>query len=130
MIKRKGSKFYVEIFNPKYQIRYCGRVIVTHEGHKAFCTHIKKPYKHFYIKEQGYPINKELLEELYKIKIDYLVIPEDGQTRFKTYLAETKKYLKGVHISEPFTEPQIVIPLRELKEIDIPKKKLEGALYG
>jgi len=58
------------------------------------------------------------------------VIPEDGQRGFKCYLADTSKYLKGTRISEPFTEPQNVIPLSELKEISIPQEKLKGVLYG
>ena len=129
MIKRNGYKYYVEIFNPLHTWKYLGRIIILQDNTKVFCTHMKKPSKHFYIKGLGYPINTELLKELYSIKIDYILIPEDGQRRFKCYLANTKKYLKGTPISEPLTEHQMVIPLNDLEEIEIPKEKLKGAIY-
>lgn len=129
MIKRKGRKYYVEIFNPEHIWKYIGQIITIQDGANVFCTHLKKPHKHFYIKGLGYPINNELLIELYSIKIDRILIPEDGQRGFKCYLANTKKYLKGTQISEPFTEQQMVIPLSDLEEIEIPKEKLKGAIY-
>lgn len=129
MIRHKKSKYYVEIFNPKHIWKYLGRIITLKDDTRVFCTHLKQPYKHFYIKGLGYPINHELLGELYSIKIDYILIPEKGLHRFKCYLANTNEYLKGTLISEPFTEPQNVIPLTELKEVSIPKEKLTGALY-
>ena len=122
MIKRYGAKFYVEVYNPKPTLKYCGQIITDKKGIHFFCTHIKKPDKHFYIKSQGYPINKSLLEKLEKIKIRYIIIPEDGKTGFKVYIVKTSRYLKGAYISEPLTEPQLVIPLRELDTINIPRE--------
>lgn len=129
MIKRKGYKYYVEIFNPEHVWKYLGRIIILQDGAKIFCTHIKKPAKHFYIKGLGYPINNELLKELYSVRTDHILIPEDGKRGFKYYLANTKKYLEGTLISEPFTEQQMVIPLSDLEEIEIPKEKIRGAIY-
>lgn len=129
MIRHKGNKFYVEVFNPQHEWKYQGRVINLKEGQQAFLTHLKIPSKHFYIKRQGYPINKELLETLKNAKINYIIIPERGKTGFRCYLSPTTEYLHGETISEPLTEMQRVIPLRELKEVDIPEEKIKGILY-
>ena len=129
MIKRKGNKFYVEIFNPKHDWKYLGCVITFRYGTNAFCTHIKDASRHFYRKEQGYPINLELLKTLYSVQIDYLVIPEDGETGFCCYLGKTKEYLEGTLVSEHFTERQKVIPRNELEQIIISREKIKGALY-
>ena len=130
MIKRDGRRFFVKIYNPKPCWKLLGVVItINSDGSKAFCTHIKIPDKHFYIKGQGYPINKELLLMLYKAKIDYIVIPEDGKRGFKTYIVETKKYLDGEEISEPLTERQRYIPLIFCDIINIDVWKLKKTLY-
>jgi len=128
MLKHKGSKFYVEVFNPIHEWKYQGRV-VTVKDTKMFITHIKIPSKHFYIKRQGYPVNKELLETLYKTRIPYILIPERGKTGFRCYLASTSDYIHGEEIKEPFIERQKVIPLRELREINIPERKIKEILY-
>ena len=127
-IKKEGNKFYFETFYPKHEYKYMGK-LVSFNDTKVFIIHIKKPEIHFYIKGQGYPINEELLKMLHNAGIEYIVIPEQGKTGFKTYLANIGDYLKGDLIHEPHTEAQRVIILRTLKEIDIPKDKLEKMLY-
>ena len=129
MIRHKKNKFYVEIFNPEHTWKYMGRIIELKDGKNIFCTHLKKPDKHFYIKGLGYPINTELLKELYSIKMDYILIPEKGKTGFHCYIAQTQEYLKGTHIREPLTEAQMVVPLSDLKQIEIEEKKLRGILH-
>ena len=130
MIKHKGNKFYVEVFNPEHTWKYQGRVIdLPKTESKAFITHLKIPSKHFYIKRQGYPINMELLEALHNARIPYIIIPEKGKTGFRCYLSPLTNYLHGEIISEPLTEKQKVIPLRELNEINVEEEKIKGLLY-
>lgn len=114
-IKHKNRKFYVETFFPEHEWKYQGKV-TRFKDVDVFVTHIKIPSKHFYIKEQGYPLNKELLDALYNANIRYILIPEKGKTGFRAYIGETSKYRNGIEINEPKTERQKVIPLRELQE--------------
>jgi hypothetical protein len=97
---------------------------------EAFATHVKLPEKHFYIKKLGYPINEELLKMLKNANIDYIIIPENGKTGFRSYIAFTDDYLNGELIKEPLTEQQRVIPLRNLDTIEIDKERLKNVLYG
>jgi len=114
-IKHKNKKFYVEIFTPEHNWKYLGKVS-RFKDENVFVTHIKNPEKHFYIKEQGYPINKELLDALHNARIRYILIPERGKTGFRAYISKTDEYRHGTEISEPLTERQKVIPLRKLHE--------------
>ena len=130
MIKRNGYKYHVEIFNPKHMWKYLGRIIILQDNTKVFCTHMKKPNKHFYIKGKGYPINVELLMLLHNARIKYIMIPEDGKRDFKAYMAETNAYLNGFDIAEPLTERQKYIPLSECTEIPVNKEQLKNVIYG
>ena len=132
MIKRKGSKFYIEVFTPKHEWKLLGVVITISipDDVDAFVTHVKRPDKHFYIKGLGYPINEELLQMLKNARIEYIIIPEDGKTGFLAYLAETHDYLKGDLIQEPRTERQRSVPLNTLTTIDIDKNRLKNYIYG
>lgn len=132
MIKRKGKKFYLEVFTPQHDWKLLGIVIVimVPEEREAFVTHVKDPEKHFYIKGLGYPINEELLKMLKNANVDYIIIPENGKTGKRAFLAEVSDYLDGTMIQEPRTEMQRVIPLRNLDTIEIDFGKLKNILYG
>lgn len=132
MIKRKGRKFFVAVFNPRHEWKLLGVSATMHvpQEIKVFCTHFKKPDKHFYIKGQGYPINIELLILLHNARINHIMIPENGKRGFKTYLAKTQDYLNGFEISEPLTERQKCIPLNECTEVTVNKSRLKLMLYG
>ena len=132
MIKRKGSKFFVEVFTPKHDWKLLGIIITISipDEVDAFVTHFKQPDKHFYIKGLGYPINEELLQMLKNARIEYIIIPEDGKTKFTAYLAETQDYLKGDLIQEPRTERQKTIPLKDLSTIDIDRERLKNYMYS
>ena len=132
MIKRKGKKFYVCVFNPKTAWKLLGSIIKVNAPDEitAFCTHFKQPDKHFYIKGKGYPINVELLMLLHNARIKYIMIPEDGKRDFKAYMAETNAYLNGFDIAEPLTERQKYIPLSECTEIPVNKEQLKNVIYG
>ena len=132
MIKRKGSKFYIEVFNPKHEWKLLGVIITISipDDVDAFVTHFKHPDKHFYIKGLGYPINEELLQMLKNARIEYIILPEDGKTGFIAYLAETKEYLNGDLIQEPRTERQKTIPLKTLSTIKMDKERLKKYMYG
>jgi len=124
-IERFGRRFYL------YGDRsiFLGSV-ATINGVRCFITHIKKPSKHFYTKGQGYPINYELLKVLERAGVGCIIIPEDGKTGFRCYLAKVEDYLDGVLVKEPFIEPQKVIPLKQLKMIDLDKTYIEELLEG
>lgn len=132
MIKRKGNKFYVEVFTPKHEWKLLGIVITISipDDVDAFVTHVKVPNKHFYRKGLGYPINEELLQMLKNGRIEYIIIPEDGVREKRAFLAETKDYLHGDLIQEPKTERQRVIPSGNLDTIDIDFDRLKRYLYG
>lgn len=132
MIKRKGNKFYVEIFTPKHTWKLLGIVISISipDDVDSFVTHFKRPDKHFYIKGLGYPINEELLQMLKNARIEYIIIPEDGVREKRAFLAETRDYLHGDLIQEPKTERQRVIPLKSLDTIDIDFDGLKRHMYG
>ncbi|MBE3094256.1 MAG: hypothetical protein IMZ52_04435 [Actinobacteria bacterium] len=132
MIRRKGSKFYLEVFNPQHDWKLLGIIITINipDEQSAFVTHIKKPEIHYFIKGQGYPINEELLKMLKNARIEYIIIPESGKTGFKAYIAETENYLKGELVSEPMTEKQRSVPLKELSTIDIDEERLKNYMYG
>ena len=116
-IKNNNRKFFVEVFSPKHDWKYLGR-IASFTGTEFFITHIKDPSKHFYIKEQGYPVNKELLEMLKNAGIRLIMIPQNGKTGFTAFWCEIDLYLLGITIQEPRTETQMVVPLKYLKETD------------
>ena len=132
MIKRKGSKFYIEIFTPEHKWKLLGIVITISipDDCDAFVTHVKVPKTHFYRKGLGYPINEELLQMLKNARIDYILIPEDGVREKRVFLAETKDYLHGDLIQEPRTERQRVVPLKNLDTIDIDFDRLKRLMYG
>jgi len=131
LIKRKGSKFYIEVFNPKHEWKLLGVIITISipDDCEAFVTHVKIPNKHFYRKGRGYSINEELLQMLKNARIEYIVIPEDGVREKRAFLAETKEYLHGELIQEPRTERQRVIPLINLDTIDIDVDRLKRLMY-
>jgi len=124
-IERFGKRFY--LYGAKSM--FLGSV-ATVNGVRCFITHIKKPSRHFYIKGQGYPINYELLKVLERAGVGCIIIPEDGKTGFRCYLANVRDYLDGALIKEPLTEPQKVIPLRQLKMINLSKTHIEELLEG
>jgi len=132
MIKRKGDKFFVAVFTPKHEWKLLGSIMTVRvpDEIRVFCTHFKQPDKHFYIKGQGYPINSELLTMLHNARINFIIIPEDGKRGFKTYIARTKDYLNGSEISEPLTERQRYVPLKECSEINVDRLRLKFNLYG
>lgn len=132
MIKRKGNRFYLEVFIPKNDWKLLGIVIKINipDECDAFVVHFKKPEVHYYIKGQGYSINEELLKMLKNAHIDYIIIPEDGKTGFHAFIAETDDYLRGELVQEPKTETQRSIPLKELSTIDIDREKLKNCMYG
>ncbi len=132
MIKRKGSRFYLEVYNPQHDWKLLGIVIVimVPDEKECFVTHVKQPDKHFFIKALGYPINEELLKMLKNANIEYIVIPENGKTGFRAYIAFVEDYLNGESVSEPMTEHQKMIPLRNLDTIEIDREKLKRYLYG
>ena len=132
MIKRNGSKFYVEVFTPEHTWKLLGVVITISipDDVDAFVTHVKVPKKHFYRKGPGYPINEELLQMLKNAQIEYIIIPEDGAREKRAFLAETKDYLHGELLQEPKTERQRVIPLKNLDTIDIDFEGLKRFMYG
>jgi len=131
MIKRKGNRFFLEVFLPQHDWKLLGIVITINvpDPQSAFVTHIKKPEVHYYVKGYGYPINEELLKMLKNAHIDYIIIPEDGKIEWKNYLAETDDYLHGDLIQEPRTETQRLVQLKELSTIDIDKNKLKNFMY-
>lgn len=132
MIRRKGNKFLLEVFTPEHAWKMLGIVITIHipDAVDAFLVHFKKPDVHFYIKGQGYPINYELLKMLRNALIDYILIPEDGKTGFRVYIAGASDYLHGESVHEPRTEEQRCIKLRELDTLPLDKEKLRRMLYG
>lgn len=138
MIIRKKDSFYLETFVGKYDQKYLGRIITDKNNIKLFITSLKQPRKHYYFKGQGYPINKELIDMLLKINVKYIIIPEqeklpantlDLEQPLKTYIAETKQYRNGNKVKEPHVEEQRVIPLKQLKEIQLPEKEIKKILY-
>ena len=132
MIKRKGGRFYLEVFTPKHDWKLLGIVITISipDEVDAFVTHVKVPKKHFFIKKLGYSINEELLQMLKNAHIEYILIPEDGVREKRVFLAEAKDYLHGELIQEPKTERQRVIPLKNLDTIDIDFDRLKRLVYG
>jgi hypothetical protein len=132
MIKRKGKRFYLEVYNPANTWKLLGVTAVVHipDAVNVFCTHFKRPDKHFYIKGRGYPINEELLKMLKNAGINFIIIPEDGKRGFKAYIVETCDYLAGMPVEEPLTERQRCIPLSQLVEIPVDRKQLEFFIYG
>lgn len=121
-INKIGNKFYL------YSSIYLGCIGKLH-GEKVFVTHIKKPDEHFYIKGQGYAINDELLLVLKRAEIKYILIPEDGKTGFRVYIARVSDYLNGEYIKD--TEPQRVIPLKECVLTTLTKEDIERMMrYG
>lgn len=128
-IRRKGDKFYVECFSPVHEWKFAGRLM--NNGSKIiFITHFKNPEKHFYIKGLGYPVNEELLCMLRNADVKDIIIPEDGKRGFTSYLGSINGYLHGEFISEPKTEPQRSIPLKDLEIVDIKEDVLRRFLYG
>lgn len=132
MIKRKKNRFYLEVFTPQHDWKLLGIVITINipDEQDAFVTHVKKPEYHYYVRGQGYPINEELLKMLKNARIGYVIIPEDGKTGWRAYLAEVDSYLRGELIREPRTEPQRLVPLKELTTIDIDRDRLKNYMYG
>lgn len=132
MIKRKGSRFYLEVFNPQHDWKFLGMVITINipDECEAFVVHFKKPEVHYYIKGRGYSINEELLKMLKNARIDYIIIPEDGKTGFTAFIADTDKYIHGELRHEPLTEPQRSVPLNELSTVDIDRERLKNCMYG
>jgi hypothetical protein len=123
------------VFNPKPSWKFLGRIItINHLGmygeEKCFCSHIKIPERHFYIKNLSYPVNEELLKMLNTAGIKYILIPEQGKHGFKAYVGAVKDYLKGGLIDEPLTEKQRSIPLENLDEIKVERNKLQKYIYG
>lgn len=132
MIKRRGNRFYLEVFSPQHAWKFMGMIImINHPGEcEAFVVHFKKPGTHFYIKGPGYSMNEELLRMLENARIRYIIFPEDGKTGFHAYIAETKRYLQGDLRKEPRTETQRSVPLKELQTIAIDGKRLKEMMYG
>jgi len=134
-IVRENKKFYLQVFYPTDEKKFLGKILTfsdVKEKIDVFCTHIKKPHVHFFIKEQGYPINNELLKQLKTAGIKYVMIPEKGKNGFNCYLAKMKDYFsKAAVINEDKAEAQRVIPLRELHPLDrIPEHKLKQELWN
>ena len=126
-IKKDGGVF-LEVFNPKYRNLFLGSIIVLDNGSKIFVTHIKKPEKHFFIKEKGYPINLELLKKLESIGVKNIVIREDS-SRFgmRMFISSVYDYLSGVYVKEHFVDTQMVIPLQNLKTINNDEGLIDNA---
>jgi len=134
-IKRKEKSFYLEVFNPHHDWKFLGKIIVINRpgiGGEAECfvTHFKRPEVHFYIKNQGYPINEEVLTMLKTGGVEYILIPEQGKRGFKAYIGVIEDYLEGELIHEPLTEKQRSIPLKNLDEIDVDQEKLRNYIYN
>ena len=132
MIRRRGKRFYVEVFNPRHEWKLLGVLASIHipDETSVFVTHFKNPDKHFFVKGLGYPINYDLLKMLGTAGVEFIIIPEQGKTGFRAYLAETKAYLGGLVVSEPLTEPQRCVPLRTCSVVDVDKGQLEYFIYG
>lgn len=128
-IRRKGDTFKIECFFPKHEWKFAGKVM-WNNSKEAFVTHFKQPDKHFYIKGLGYPVNEELLCMLRNAGIKYIIIPEKGKRDFKAYLGSITDYLHGELISEPKTEAQRSMPLKNLEEIPLGEDTLRRFLYG
>jgi len=127
-IIRKQNKFFLEQFYPKVELKYLGKV-TTFQDTRIFCTHIKKPDIHFYIKQQGYPVNEELLQMLKNAQIHYILIPENGKTGFRLYITEVKNYLyNGIQIKEKHVEQQRIFPLKEMRKIEVNESQKEKIL--
>jgi len=130
---RKGKKFFIEVFYPQHDKKYMGKILTFKaDGQEVdvFCTHFKKPNKHFFIKQQGYPLNDKLLKKLKIAGIKFVMIPEDGNV-FKCYIARLNDYFSESRlVAEEKAEPQRVISNRELDTIDkVEKNVLKKALY-
>ncbi|MBS3748143.1 MAG: hypothetical protein KGY67_00400 [Candidatus Thermoplasmatota archaeon] len=119
----------METFVGEYDQKYLGKIITDKQNEKFFITSLKQRGRHYYFKGQGYPVNKELIHMLRKINVNYIIIPEQRNQTFKTYLATTEQYYKGRKVKEKHVEEQRVIPLKKLKEITFPKEKIKQILY-
>jgi len=129
MIKNEGNKFYVEVFYPYNHWKFMG-CVAFFKNIKVFVTHVKHPDKHFYVKGLGYPVNYALLCRLHSVGVQYVVVPENGKRGFNVYIAPISDYIRGVVVSEPQTEEQRVIPLKDMNVVnhdydDVIKKMLE-----
>jgi hypothetical protein len=118
-ISHEGSTLYL---HASWGRKFLGKLAVTKDG-EIFITHVKDPERHFYIKGQGYPINYELLTILHNRGIKKILIPEDGKTGFRVYLATVDDYLKGEGLHED-EDAQHFVPLKELPPVDVPKDKI------
>jgi len=123
MIRKQNKKYYLKY---KENWKFMGKTLEINES-KAFCTHIKQPDKHFFVKYRGYPINEELLQFLLDNNISLLIIPEDGKTGFKAYLATVISYINGESIKWD-EDVQRVIPLKDLEQITINEHHLRRYL--
>ena len=117
----KGKSFYLDnrLLGVKTFARVDGRL------ERVFVTHVKKPERHFYVKAHGYPVNEELLHLLKNIDIDYILIPEDGRSGFRVYLACVSDYLSGVAVDN-YGEKQRCIPLKNLRCVNVDRDNIEN----
>jgi len=102
--------------------KFLGKLARTKEE-EIFITHVKDPARHFYIKGQGYAINYDLLIILLNRGVKNILIPEDGKTGFRVYLATVDAYMKGEGLYED-EDAQRVVPLKELPPVDVPREKI------
>ena len=71
-----------------------------------------------------------MLCRLHSVGVQYVVVPENGKRGFNVYIAPISDYIRGVVVSEPQTEEQRVIPLKDMNVVnhdydDVIKKMLE-----
>lgn len=102
--------------------KFLGKLAVTRDG-EVFITHVKDPERHFLVKIQGYSMNYELLIALHNRGVEKILIPEEGKTGFRVYLATVDDYIKGEGVYED-EDAQRCVPLKELPTIDISREKI------
>lgn len=105
-----------------YGRKFLGKLAKTRDE-EIFITHVKDPAQHFYIKGQGYAINYDLLIALRNRGIKKILIPEDGKTGFRVYLATVDEYIRGDGVYED-EDAQRCVPLIGLPPVNVPKEKI------